>query len=260
MGEINEKEHLVAWLDLLGFAGRLETDRIGDLVSSLQGVLQTATTSAKPVGQRVLTRDGSIVAAGPSNVEFFQDTLVVWAPEVSLVWLQQIVHTCKRLLQSLHHHGVPIRGAISVGTFFSSARGASPGPTMVLGSSVKRAHDWETVIDQAGVVIDPRLMRDPELGAFCRTLFEYPVSTKFGKRHLFTIPWTTVIDDVERHIRQMWPQPPGPNQQQAATILENTRSYLDAWQSRLEAEREAAERALAELATEEAEQPAPKAR
>lgn len=237
MGDKNDKEHLVVWLDLLGFRQRLEepgsTATIGNL-------LEAEIPAAIHAANKILTNssDGELHWEPMVEVEQFQDTIVLWTEGTERTELELLLVTASSLVKRCHRRGLPIRGAISVGTFYTSRLAKNPGRnkhdgspiTVVIGSAIGRAACLEKKVKFAGVVVDPRLtsLEADEEGHYAYAeIADYidgsDLLVEYEGQTFLAWPGEFVDESDEDILRLIWPIPP---MDEAAQKVEKTRTFL----------------------------------
>lgn len=232
MGEKNGNRHLVAWVDLLGLASRLEDPRELVVAEILEKVIPAVLVQVNPV-----IEDRGRGNVGPMvEVEAFQDTVVLWT-DPHWINLEILLRACLGLMTALLAEGIPARGAVTIGTLYTSRLAKSPAPlpnggtvNVVLGSGIARANKLEGSCRFAGIIIDPRLTANTEGQADTADLANFLQGEgaifciKYHGRSYLRWPDYMPYQDEAGILDLTWPEPP--TEGRAAKIYRATGRFI----------------------------------
>lgn len=152
---------LVLFIDILGTKGVWARRGAGEFMQRWEGIMDKvkslvrgesaaqATYSPPPALHNAIK-----VSLSENNCRpyFFSDTIVVttWGQDSPEVLLPALADLSATLLLEALRVGLPLRGAISMGEYYTS-----PSDTMVVGPALDDAEEWSKRADWVGVVLSP---------------------------------------------------------------------------------------------------------
>ena len=234
MGKKNDKRHLVAWVDILGLASRLEDPReLVAVAKILEGIIPKVLEQTNPMVQD--RENGKLDPV--VEVEVFQDTIVLWT-DPHWINLEILLQACLGLMSALHDEAIPARGAVSIGTLYTSRLADAPAKlpnggnvNVVLGSGIARAYKLETSCRLAGIIIDPRLTQNSEdlqdaaeLAGFLQGEGSNFCISYMGKTYLRWPDFMPTMSTTEI-MERIWKTPPLSGR--PAKIYRSTKRFID---------------------------------
>jgi hypothetical protein len=173
-----ENTGFVALLDVLGFRNLISgPSSAADLARYL-----TVVTNVSEEISRATARTVRFV--------LFSDSIIVTAAvngEDGAASLRLILRACSRLVGVLLEHEIPVRGAISHGTFI---RQATDNGVFVAGRPIVEAYEFEQRQKWVGVMLTPSvLVAQPKLAGWCALPRASSTIDKFRAR----LPWIALV-------------------------------------------------------------------
>jgi hypothetical protein len=133
-----QKNGYVALFDVLGFSDRV----MRGAFNALDGYIDTVVRTTAPHDDL-----GTVL---------FSDTVVVFSFNDSESSFRSIIDVSSSLLWELLHENVPVRGAISHGSFSRSENEAHG--TVIAGRPIIDAHHYESRLQWIGIMLTPSLL------------------------------------------------------------------------------------------------------
>ncbi len=234
VGELNDKLHGVAWIDLLGFGRQLEYDDLPEVVKRMESWANAFDWMPESLAD---------VVSKPPSFELFQDTIVLWTPDDSYESMEGLFIATQYVVSALAGNGTPCRAGMAAGTLYVGNRNpnAHAGSYFILGSAIARAAAMEKDADWIGVAIHDRfadevgeeswtdlMAKFGPSGQICE--YDVPYHTKNGREtcRYWTLNWAYPV----RHLvstdilRSAWK---GGVPETARSKYQNTQAYLDWW-------------------------------
>lgn len=185
--------NLVALFDVLGFENKLTEVGLSTMWQLYRGLVDTAVLGPnreKPWMKAFVTEQGEpapLMYFFPARFAYFSDSILLWAPYEHPFVLQPFLLRCASMFCAALQHGLPLRGAISVGESVLHA-GSSTflGKPLVEAARLEQAQDWLGV--SLGASFKQQEVLVPGLG----TLIPYAAPLKAGRAELFsglTLDW-----------------------------------------------------------------------
>lgn len=245
MGTVNDEEHFVAWLDLLGFKAVLDEATPARAVKLIRDQVPRILQLAMP--NKSHGPDGLQLGVPRCEVEHFQDTLVLWTWGVKSEDLEVLLKVVREVQILMSSNGIACRGGIAKGTLYT-ARLDPFAPRFVnatLGRAILRAYDVENRAKWAGVVIHESIHQDEGLrhevlepmkgaGTVCR--YSVPgLDLKHGSEGThWVLGWPIVPSDLdfEKSFAKLWPQRPVGDDHETKAAQErydNTKAFHQWW-------------------------------
>jgi hypothetical protein len=145
----------VAFLDILGFSSLVLSEQTGNRLQGYLAALQ-ASVDAKD-------------KTTPVNYVVFSDSIILTVEDDTIEGLKKIARSCSRLFANVLEHDIPLRGAISRGSFVYQE--LAKGGVFIAGRAVVEAYSFESKQDWVGIMLAPSALSGvPDLYERCRLL------------------------------------------------------------------------------------------
>lgn len=227
---------VVAYLDVLGTKGVPSGAAAIDYATRLLGLRKFADSQIK--GAMGLLRSFyAVLAEAPglaeASVDHFSDSTFLWVPideGHEFIALSEISAVLVRLVHYGFAHRLPLRGAVSIGSFVV-------GEGIFVGDAVAEAVEWERLAQWSGVVFAPsasgpvieqtdKAPEDPRLSDFAWVPVPTRGSPLAPTMNLLTLAWPNYLtDDFRPRIDRMYLSEP--MSLEVASKYLNTISYFD---------------------------------
>jgi len=181
--DVEPKTGYIALLDVLGFSELLARETRDEELSKYFKAVDEATDEDTAPIEYVLFSD-SIVISTPANSE---DSLLA------------LLRACSSALYYLLKAGLPIRGAISHGSYLRSQ--TSKG-ILIAGHAFAEAYRFERAQNWVGVLVAPSVLRSfPRLESLCRLPLNHPITGEVRADFENRLGWAMT---VQRHCSIPW--------------------------------------------------------
>ena len=240
MGEVNDRQHFVAWLDLLGFKEVLQQADAAPAVRLVRDKLPGVLLRAVP--EKIHGSNGIEPGGARCEIEQFQDTIVLWTWNTKAEDLEGLLDVVHEILILMHSNNIPCRGGIAKGTLYTS-RLDPFAPRMVnatLGQAVLRAYQVESKAEWAGIAIHESVHGDESLrvdvleprkpsGAVCRYQVPGLQEHRDSDGDHWVLGWPFVPSDLnfDAAFLKLWKE--RPTDPRAAAKHDNTRAFMKWW-------------------------------
>jgi hypothetical protein len=164
----------VALLDVLGFSALVSGDNADRRLQKYLELLEASTVESKE--------------ASPVEYVVFSDSIVLTSIDSSTESFLSLAGRCSRMLALMLENDIPLRGAISYGSYI---RSPSKSGIFVAGRAIIDAYRFETAQNWVGIMLSPSIIRQiPDLESLCRinvprTLEELSTFTESAPWHVF---------------------------------------------------------------------------
>jgi hypothetical protein len=204
----NQDIKFVAFLDVLGFSVLLQNNDIEYIHNIFKRVFQNL-NNRDMVGESHSVCGEEYSCTADLTIQMISDSIVIWTKDSSHLSLSTLVSACNNLLYSCLNEGLPLRGAISVGTLNSIQIDNPYNISSVIGNAITKAHNLEKSQKWMGCIIDQecfdvlgvdwwQVIKGPK-----NEVIEYDVPYEKGVKNHLVLNWCNWLYENEVDNMQM---------------------------------------------------------